>query len=267
MDIVFVGAGNLATHLSQSLQRAGHRILQVFSRTEESASELAGVLGCPWTTRLEDVSRWGQIYVFALRDSVLLQVSHQLYNILRENPCPGRLDCGASGLFVHTAGSLSIDLLPTLRRGVLYPMQTFSKHKPVDFSQIPIFIESPTDVVLLRQISGEISQSVYELNGEGRLYLHLAAVFACNFSNHMYSLCDQILAAHKIPFDVMLPLIDETARKVHQMPPLQAQTGPAVRHDENVIQHHLDLLEDGGMKDIYRLLSKDIYDRLQSEEN
>ena len=110
-------------------------------------------------------------------------------------------------------------------------------------------------------------QSVYELNGEGRLYLHLAAVFACNFSNHMYSLCDQILAAHKIPFDVMLPLIDETARKVHQMPPLQAQTGPAVRHDENVIQHHLDLLEDGGMKDIYRLLSKDIYDRLQSEEN
>lgn len=267
MDIVFVGAGNLATHLSQALQRAGHRILQVYSRTEESASELASLLDCPWTTRLEEVSRMGQIYVFALRDAVLQEVSRQLYALLREKPCPGRLDCGSSALFVHTAGSLSIDLLPTLRRGVLYPMQTFSKHKPVDFSSIPVFVESPTDMRLLRQISGEISQSVYELNGVGRLYLHLAAVFACNFSNHMYSLCSQILEEHQIPFEVMLPLIDETARKVHQMPPLQAQTGPAIRHDENVIQHHLDLLTDEGMKEIYSLLSKDIYDRLRSEEN
>lgn len=267
MDIVFVGAGNLATHLSQALLRAGHHILQVYSRTEESASELASRLDCPWTTSLEHVSRMGQIYIFALRDAVLQQVALRLYEILRENPCPGRLDCGSSALFVHTAGSLSIDLFPTLRRGVLYPMQTFSKHKPVDFKHIPVFVESPTDLKLLRRIGEEISDSVYELDGSDRQYLHLAAVFACNFSNHMYNLCDQILAAHNIPFDVMLPLIDETARKVHQMAPSQAQTGPAVRQDENVMRHHLDLLDDLRMKEIYRLLSTDIYDRLRSEEN
>ena len=166
-----------------------------------------------------------------------------------------------------SAGSLSVEILPASRRGVFYPLQTFSKERDVDFRQIPVFVESPTDEALLMSLGEQISNRVLSLDSENRRLVHLAAVFACNFTNHMYDLSARILAGHGIPFSVLLPLIDETARKVHELPPCEAQTGPAVRFDQNVMQKHLDLLEDEGMKQLYKILSESIYDKLRPDED
>lgn len=262
MDVVFLGAGNVATHLSVSMQKAGHRIVQVYSRTEESASVLATRLECSWTTSVEEISPLGQLYVFCLKDAVLTDFSRQVYEHLRTIATPGHPDCGAGALFVHTAGSMPLDVLPSLRRGVFYPMQSFSKSRTVDFSVIPVFIESETDAVLLGNLAKSISTHVYLLSSSERKYLHLAAVFANNFTNHMYDLSARMLERHGIPFEVMLPLIDETARKVHEMEPRKAQTGPAVRYDENVMQQQLSLIEEENVREMYKLISRSIHDKL-----
>ena len=175
------------------------------------------------------------------------------------------LQTGREGqLFVHTAGSVSMDVLPVERRGVFYPMQTFSKNKEVDFSVIPCFVEAKEkdDLQLLKTLAKTISDSVYELNSENRKYLHLAAVFCCNFANHCFSMGAELLKKHgNIPFNVMLPLIDETAAKLYSMSPREAQTGPAVRWDENVIAKQMQLLADTpDMQKMYELMSKSIHE-------
>ena len=152
-----------------------------------------------------------------------------------------------------------METIPARRRGVLYPMQTFSKVRPVDFSEVSVFIESATDSALLESLAQSISRHVYHLDSEGRKHLHLAAVFACNFTNHCYDLSASLLQRYGIPFEVMLPLIDETARKVHNLTPREAQTGPAVRYDTSVIERQEALLT-GSERDIYRLMSQSIHE-------
>lgn len=150
----------------------------------------------------------------------------------------------------------------TPRYGVLYPMQTFSKQRDVDFSALPFFIEasSPAELNLLRAVASALSSKVYEATSDQRRHLHLAAVFACNFVNHMYALSAQILEKHGIPFDVMLPLTDETARKIHELSPMQAQTGPAVRYDINVIDKHMEMLaEEKTLHELYKSISESIH--------
>ena len=250
MRIVFIGAGNLATNLSKALKVAGHDIVQIYSKTEESAGVLANIIGCEYTTDIYNVRQDVDIYIFAVKDSVV----ERLANCVAERV--------TGKLFVHTAGSMPMDILPVERRGVFYPMQTFSKSREVDFSVIPIFLESEQekDMGVLRGLAGGITHHVYELSSEKRKYLHLSAVFCCNFVNHCYRLGEKVLEEHDIPFSVMLPLIDETARKIHEMSPSSAQTGPALRWDENVIMNHLAMIEDNtDMKQIYELLSKSIH--------
>ena len=147
------------------------------------------------------------------------------------------------------------------RYGVFYPLQTFSKQRIVDFSRIPIFIEAcdGENLSILENLGLSISSDVRVLSSEKRRNIHLAAVFACNFTNHIYALAANILEDADIPFDVLLPLIDETVSKVHHIPPREAQTGPAVRYDENVINKHLNMLSDPMMNEIYRLLSQSIH--------
>lgn len=148
------------------------------------------------------------------------------------------------------------------RYGVFYPMQTFSKQRTVDFRQIPVFVESNSaaDTQTLKDIASVLSEKVYEATSEQRKSLHLAAVFTCNFTNHMYALAAELLKKYQLPFEVMLPLIDETARKVHELEPRLAQTGPAIRYDENVINNHLQMLSDEpGMQELYRLISESIH--------
>ena len=149
----------------------------------------------------------------------------------------------------------------TSRFGVFYPFQTFSKDRGVDWQKVPVFLEANEsgNLDILRNIAAKISNKVTELSSLDRRYVHLAGVFACNFTNHMYTLSKQFLEQVNLPFEVSLPLIDETAAKVHELSPEQAQTGPAIRYDENVINKHLGLIEDESIRQIYKLISENIY--------
>lgn len=251
-SIAFVGAGNLATNLAKALYRKGFRIVQVYSRTQESAQGLAQAVEAEYTTELSALTKEAQLYIVSLKDAAFVELLPQMV--------AGR----GNALWVHTAGSIPMDIWQghVERYGVLYPMQTFSKRREVDFGQIPFFVESPSeeDTLLLKAIAAALSQRVYEAGSEQRKNLHLAAVFTCNFTNHMYALAAELLKKHNLPFDTMLPLIDETARKVHELEPLAAQTGPAIRYDENVINGHLQMLADEPeMQELYRKISEDIH--------
>ena len=236
MRVVLIGRGRLATNLLPALQQAGHEVSSINSRTLENLPEEADV------------------FIIAVKDSALQEV------ICRATKGRGQQ------LFVHTAGSMPMSLFEgyTNRFGVFYPMQTFSKERLVSFADIPVFIEG--DNAVLRPLAESITHSVYELSSADRKYLHLSAVFACNFVNHCYALSAELLEKHGIPFSVMLPLIDETALKVHQLHPLEAQTGPAVRYDENVIRMQSSMLADSPLlQEIYNLLSVSIHRK--SERN
>lgn len=256
MKIVLIGAGNLSTHLGKALHAAGHDMVQVFSRTMQSAETLASLLDAEPLTDMAQVRDDADVYIFSVKDSALEQLISQLCG-------------GEKKVFLHTAGSMPMSVFrgKALHYGVLYPMQTFSKQREVDFSIIPCFIEA-NDEFALKQIeglAGQISHRVFQLSSEDRKYLHLSAVFACNFANHCYAASQELLQQHGIPFDVMLPLIDETAAKVHGMTPKEAQTGPAVRYDENVIGKQIQLLENQPyFQKIYDCMSKSIHE-LESE--
>lgn len=251
-SIVCIGAGNVATHLAQALQQKGFHLSQIYSRTQESAQALAQTLGCAWTTCLEQIDEHADLYIVSVKDAVLETVISQLAH------------CNPDALYLHTAGSMPMEVWKGKFKnyGVAYPMQTFSKQREVNFEEVPFFLEanSPENLSLLQEITGSLSPKVYEASSEQRKYLHIAAVFACNFSNHMYAICQHLLQAHQLPFESMLPLIDETARKVHELSPVEAQTGPARRYDENVINRHLNMLEEEPkLAEIYRLLSEHIH--------
>lgn len=252
MKIVFIGAGRLATHLGPALCRAGHEMVQVYSRTLESARALARLTASEPVTDLQQVARDADVYICALKDDVLPRILPEL--------CKGREEA----LFLHTAGSVSMDIFQPYARhyGVLYPMQTFSKERQLDFSEIPVFIEanSTTTFSVVESLASSVSHKVTPLSSDDRRYLHLSAVFACNFVNHCYDLAGTLLEEHGIPFDTLLPLIDETARKVHELSPREAQTGPAVRYDQAVIARQSQMLS-GLPHDIYELMSKSIHER------
>lgn len=272
MKIVLIGAGNLATHLGKALHAAGHDMVQVFSRTMQSAETLASLLDAEPLTDIAQVRDDADVYIFSVKDSALLQLVAQLCRHeadgLGEDGAVNALRKAKKGeherVFLHTAGSMPLSVFKGMAQhyGVLYPMQTFSKQREVDFSIIPCFVEA-NDEFAQKQIEGmarEISGRVYQLSSEDRKYLHLSAVFACNFANHCYAISQELLEEHGIPFDVMLPLINETAAKVHEMKPKDAQTGPAVRYDENVIDKQSKLLENHPhFKKVYDSMSKSIH--------
>lgn len=258
MEIVLIGAGNLATNLGKALFQSGHVIKQVYSHTEDSASALGSKLNSPYTADLTQVEKKADLFIIAVKDSVLPSVA----SALKE----GR----EQQFFVHTAGSISMDVLPFERRGVLYPMQTFTKERKVDFSVIPFFIETSgkSDYGILHRLSLTMSDTVYELNTADRQYLHLAAVFCNNFANHCYNMGAQLLKQHgDIPFAVMMPLIEEKVAKLYQFTPAEAQTGPAVRWDTNVMDRQMDLLSgQNDMKNIYQMMSQGIRDYQNKKE-
>ena len=246
--VVFIGAGNVATHLSQALKQSGCTILQVYSRTEASASILAQKLQVPYSTDLSEINVNADLYIFSVKDDAIVDCIKKLPPL--------------NGMFVHTAGSVPLSIFEgfTQRFGVIYPLQTFSKERNISFSNVPFFIEASNkqDEQMLYDIVHLISGNISVLSSDKRKYLHLSAVFACNFTNHLYDLAAQILEEQNLPFDLLLPLIDETTAKVHRMIPHKAQTGPAVRYDEQVIQNHINLLSNDNNKKIYDIISKNI---------
>lgn len=249
MKVVCLGAGNVASHLTIALKEQAFEIVQVYSRTLQSAASLANQVGAIPITNLSEVTDKADLYIFALKDSALESVISQV----PQN----------TGLWIHTAGSIPLDIFCNYncRNGVLYPFQTFTKNRKLNWKDIPLFIEASDEKSLkdIKTIASTLSNKIVELSSEERKYLHLTGVFACNFTNHMYTLSKLFLQKINLPFDVALPLIEETALKVQDLSPEEAQTGPAVRYDENVIQKHLSLIEDDSIKQIYKLISENIH--------
>lgn len=230
MKVTLIGTGNVGTNLQAALTKAGHEVVWLRGRDFKA----------------EDIR--GEVVIVSVKDDALPSVAKRLKDV--------------DSLVVHTAGSIHMNVLPCPRRGVLYPMQTFSKSRIVNFKSVPLFLETEReeDMPLLDELSRTISDCIHHTDSEGRRLLHLAAVFASNFANHCYTLSADILKAKRIDFEVMLPLIDETARKVHQLPPNEAQTGPAVRGDEGVMKKQCEMLS-GTAKEVYELMSKSIQER------
>jgi len=247
MKIVSIGAGNLSTHLSIALHKAGLEIAQVYSRTETSAKQLADVLHVPYTTDIGRVANDAALYIISVSDDAIERVTERFATM--------------GGLVVHTAGSVPMDIFAGKFKnyGVLYPLQTFSKSRPVDFSEIPVLIEANTceNLKALRRVAETVSRKVYERSSDERMKLHLAAVFACNFVNHLFHISAQIAQ----DFGVLSPLIVETVHKaLVSGNPEMAQTGPAVRNDRRVMQRHIELLASHPQwQQIYKMMSENIF--------
>ena len=245
-SVLLVGAGNLATSLGVALCGAGIDVVGVWSRTEESARALGERLGTYYSCDIHSLPQ-ADVVIVSVADEALPQV---LSSVAKLFPC---------SLIAHTAGSISIDALREAgcrRYGVFYPMQTFSRLRVVDFSTVSTFLEGCNSTALetLRSIASKLGGKVYDAPSEQRRYLHLAAVFACNFPNALYAMSAELLRRNGLPFEAMLPLIDETAAKVHSLHPKEAQTGPARRGDEAVMQSQRALLDDE-LLSVYNMLS------------
>ncbi len=251
--IVLIGAGRVAFHLAQKLCTLPHyEVVQVFSRHLETAQDL--ITCTPFTNEVEaindlsKVEREADCYIFSLVDSALDSVWSQMPP--------------TKGIWLHTAGSVSIQAMADYHQksAVLYPMQTFSKEREIDWSNVPIYLETLADIKAeVEALALDFSKNVHWLSSEGRAKLHCSAVFACNFSNHLVALAEELLAEEGIETKALLPLLEETFAKLQPLPAKQAQTGPAIRRDENTMNAHLKALSDKPkLKEIYQILSKSI---------
>lgn len=256
MEIVLIGSGSVATHLGLALKSKGVIIKQVFSRNPANAENLARKLETTFIDDISDLYMDADIYIYALKDSALKTILRKM-NIPR-------------GIHVHTAGSVPMSDFEgfTAQFGVFYPLQTFSIKKEIDFSKVPMCIEASnaeTQMVLV-DLAKLLTDKIYIINSEQRKQLHLAAVFACNFTNYMYDIAAQILEKSDVKFEIIEPLIAETADKIKSLNPYDAQTGPAVRFDENTIDRHLHMLKKNpDIKKVYDLLSKSIHLRHKNQ--
>ena len=251
-QLVILGSGNLATQLSLALQDSGHNIMQVYSPTPEHATTLANKLGCQAVSTLSDVRTDADAYIISVKDDAIKGLAESL--------CPDR----TKAVFMHTAGSVPMEIFDTqaVHYGVLYPMQTFSKTRKVDFKEIPCFVEASDaeTLTMVKTLAESISDHVQEVDSSRRAKLHLAAVFAANLTNHCYRLAERVLQEENIDFRLFLPLIGEVAKKVTVMSPKDAQTGPMVRYDVSVMNKQLSLIHDERTRQIYRLMADSIHD-------
>ena len=264
MKIVFLGSGNVATHLSQALNHSmSDDVVQVYSPTAENAESLAELLSCGYCTDINEVDVNADIYICSVKDSAQRQVWLALKKHFNESDVNL-----ADKIVVHTAGALAMDgedglsgVFPNC--GVVYPVQSFSKQRSVDLSHTPFLIEAtiPSTLEKLRRLVATVSDRCYDATTRQRNALHPAAVFASNFANHMYAIAHRLMEKNGLPFDILIPLIQETAQKVMEVTPVAAQTGPAVRGDEAVMsKQEKGLNEDGNETEleIYRLVSQNI---------
>jgi len=244
IKIAIIGSGNVAQHLVAAFsENAETEVIQVFSRKNVA---FANVNPEKITSNFYDL-RAADLYIIAVSDDAIAEVSAQL-------PFENRL-------VVHTSGSVAMEVLdPKNRKGVFYPLQTFTKNKPTDFKVIPIGLESQNaaDYLLLEKVAKSISNAVFNISSEQRKALHVAAVFVNNFVNHLYKIGNDICTEHQIPFEILKPLITETAQKINTLSPDDAQTGPAKRNDQHTISAHLDFLSDANQKNIYNILTQSI---------
>lgn len=248
-QIAFIGAGNVATHMAKALRNADMKIKAVYSHTIASAQTLAAEVEADAIDDIADLPE-ADIFVYCVKDDVLPEIA--AINSLRF----------PNALHIHTSGSTPANVFLNQWHGVIYPMQTFSKNAALNFSEVRCYIEGSNrqSLEMIGNLARSLTSHVSELDTEARLCLHAAAVFACNFANHCFALAEKLLKEKAgIPFETLLPLIDETVRKAHHLSPVAAQTGPAVRFDQNIINKHLEMLDDmPQMKNIYRTMTESI---------
>lgn len=249
MKVVCIGSGHVATHFSTAIAAAGMELVQVWSQSQDHAQVLADLLGAKAISDKADIDLHADLYLIAVKDDAIPEMAALLG--------------GVNGLVLHTSGATDLNVFPAAMRnyGVLYPLQTFSRTKALDFSKVPLCLEAKNETILttLKNIALQLSPLVYEVSSQQRRILHLAAVFACNFSNHLYAIGQEILEKNQLDFEILRPLILETAEKVQHAFPRDVQTGPAIRHDEQTLLKHKELLN--GMPElqvIYETLSKSI---------
>ncbi len=257
MKVVIIGSGNVATVLGGKIRAAGHTILQVMARREEPAARLAAEWGCEFTTRWEEVSREGDIYIVSISDKALTGLGDVLQ-------LPGKL-------VVHTAGAMGSKVLLSVsaNSGVLYPLQSLrSAIRP--FPEFPLLVTAnqPQDLPVIEAFARTIASQVQQIDDESRLKLHVAAILVNNFTNYLYTQASVFCAAEKLDFSLLLPLIMETAKRITAYPPRDVQTGPAVRGDEQTIDRHLEILSNyKDLSELYRLFTIQIEQFYGIKEN
>lgn len=245
INVIILGAGNVATHLYKGFKKApGITVKQWYNRSLNSLQIYKSEVAL--TDNLPDLLD-ADVYILAVSDDAVASLSEAL-------PFKNKL-------VVHTSGSVNIhDLDRKNKRAVFYPLQTFSKELEVDFSKVPICVEvlEKEDEKFLKNLAKAIGSKSYKVNGEQRSALHLAAVFVNNFTNQLYRIAHEIAESKSVDFEILKPLITETARKVETLSPYLAQTGPAKRGDKKTIKKHLSMLENNLHMEIYTLLTKSI---------
>lgn len=244
IKVVLLGAGNVASHLTKAfLASDAVELVQVYNRTKKSLKQFENQINT--TTNLNDLAK-ADVYIIAIPDDDISSFSNKL--VLKNT------------LVAHTSGSVAMSSLSkNHRRAVFYPLQTFTKDKDINFKNIPICIEAENEenLSLLEKLASAISEKVYKINSEQRKNLHVAAVFVNNFTNHLYHIGNEICKENNVPFEILAPLIQETASKIEDLSPFEAQTGPAKRDDQQTIAAHLAMLNKE-QQEIYKLITQSI---------
>ncbi len=232
--INFVGAGNVAQHLAVAFEQKGLQVDSVFSRQLPKAQQLTSKLRqAKAQNHLNFENTTASLLVLAVNDDALEAVCEQI--VLPQDV-----------LVVHTSGAHPLEVLGKLPNplGVFYPLQTFSAEKLIDFEEVPFCIEASTTCheAQLINLASLLSKKIYRVDSAQRQSLHVAAVFANNFSNYLFGIAETLLSEANLPFDILKPLLHETIEKANALSPDKAQTGPARRGDATTINKHLELL-------------------------
>jgi len=249
-SVSFIGSGNVATHLAKALNNAEIKVQSVFSRNMKNAKKLADLVHAKGISNMENIALDSDLYIFAVNDSIVRELAKKL-----------KLVAGQNVMVAHTSGMLSSEVFSEYfnNYGVFYPLQTFKKSREVNIKEVPFLITAngSKQADTLFDLASMISDNVHFIDDKKRKALHVAAVFANNFTNYMYSLADDILENEDINFDLLRPLIKETAMKIYEgQKPAEVQTGPAVRGDTDTIKAHLSFLKNNKTaKQIYKLLT------------
>ncbi len=249
--ISFIGSGNVATHLAKAFSKKDITIQQIYSQTCDNSETLAWQANSIYICDLDELDLNVDLLIFAVKDEVIKTLSEKILAIKPDIK------------MVHTSGSVGLDVFGDAPNvGIFYPLQSFSKTKKIDISEVPFLITSKNEAFKneLKTIASLLSNKVYEYSDEQRKHLHIAAVLVNNFSNHLFALAQDYCEKHSIDYQLLMPLIHETITKIDTISPKAAQTGPAIRKDEEIIKKHLQLLknEDLDLHDIYQKLSASI---------
>ena len=248
MKITILGAGNVATQLALVFKKAGHEIVQVYNRSDDAGIELAKTVGASFTSDLNRLKN-ADVFIVAVKDDAIARVAI----LLQAN----------NAVVAHTSGTKSKDVLSSSSDnfGIFYPLQTLTKSGKVDFKNVPLLIEgsSETTTAKLETLAKSISKNVHRVDEQQRQWIHVAAVFANNFTNHLYGISGEILKEHGLPTDILTPLIFSAIENLAHHSPKEVQTGPAARNDANTIQQHIMLLgDDTRLQKIYQVLTESI---------